>query len=300
MLLTLPLPPLYATTAAIVWLHILSKRVLGALVFVNPAQKFEGDAVDFATNPIHPVGSSLTVEWASDNDLKGPISLLLFQNNSPPKDAEHIFRNVSLPSKKGNWKWTVVTIQTLDHSHVFSFSLFFEGKQNPEAISREFNITVSGNGSVPQLPSSASTDYSSCDPTTSSTPTFIAASLTPETPSNSDSGLSGEQKLGVGLGLGLGIPLSAFLGACCFFMWRLLNRLEDGKEERQDHVTGGDSGVYISGDKYSRNGDDAMQSRQQQQPEAVRTGELPSTPLCEVETPPDDSECARDHRYSDN
>ncbi|KAK7973129.1 hypothetical protein PG988_007263 [Apiospora saccharicola] len=293
MLLTLLLSRLSAFTAAVAWLHIFSAGARGALVFVNPPQRFEGDAVDFATNSIHPVGSSLTVEWASDDDLKDPISLLLFQNNSPPEDAEHIFRNVSLPSKKGNWKWTVVTSQTLDHSHVFSFSLFFEGKQNPEAISREFNITVSGNGSAPQSPSSTSTDSRGGDSTTSSTATFTASSLPSATTSNSDSGLSGEQKLGVGLGLGLGIPLSAFLGACCFFMWRLLNRLEDGKEERQDHVTGGDSGVYISGDKYSRNGDDGMQSRQQQQSEAVRTGELPSTPLCEVETPPDDSEVQR-------
>lgn len=47
------------------WLQILltfSTRAFDALVFVNPAQKFGGDAVDVATNPVHLVGSNLTVE----------------------------------------------------------------------------------------------------------------------------------------------------------------------------------------------------------------------------------------------
>ncbi|KAK7917380.1 hypothetical protein PG985_010988 [Apiospora marii] len=281
-------------------LLIFSITALGELVFVNPAQKFEGDAVDFATNPVHPVGSSLTVEWASNTDLKEPISLLLFQNNSPPENAEHIFRNVSLPSlpsKKGSWKWTVVTNQTLDHSHVFSLSLFFEGKENPEAISREFNITASGNGSASQSPLSTSNDSINSSVATSSNPATSTASLsTSATPSNSDSGLSGEQKLGLSLGLGLGIPLSALLGICCFFLWRLLNRLKNDKEQRQDHVTGGDYGAYMSGDKYSRNGDDDIKTQQQHEQEATRTGELQSTPLCEVETPPNDSEVQRARR----
>ncbi|KAK8073504.1 hypothetical protein PG994_004403 [Apiospora phragmitis] len=206
-----------ALTAAVAWLYLYSAGALGALVFVNPAQKFEGDAVDFATNPVHPVSSNFKVEWTTDEVLQSPLSLLLFQNNSPPEDAEYIFLrnmhigNITFPNKKGIWQWTVVTNQTLDHSNVFSFSLFFEGNGNPR----------------PSAGSSTS-------------------------PARKD------------------------------------------KEQHRDYATtGGGSSAYISGDKYCQDRDGDVESQEQQK---QHTGELHPMPLCEVETPPDDSVMQRQGR----
>ncbi|KAK8876950.1 Very low-density lipoprotein receptor [Apiospora arundinis] len=282
-----------ALAAVALWIHLFLPGTLGALVFVNPVQKLTGEAVDFETNTIHPVGSSMTVEWTSDDVPKDPLSLLLFQNGSPPEDAEHIFRNVTFTNKKSHWPWTVVTNQTLDHSHAFSFSLFFEGKQNPEAISREFNITISNGTAQPPPPSTTTAKISSTPlDTSSSTIATATASSSPSTTgmpdsisSNGNGSLTVEQKMGLGVGLGVGIPLLALLGLCSF----LLYRQKKNREEQQTGVaTDAGSGVYLSEAKYSR--DDDMESQQQHGQVSHITGELAApTPLYEAETPPDDS-----------
>ncbi|KAK8024381.1 hypothetical protein PG993_012447 [Apiospora rasikravindrae] len=191
-----------------------------------------------------------------------PLSLLHFQNTRPAEDAEHVFQ-------RGSWQWTVFTNQTLDHSNVFGFILF-EGKQSSEAISREYNITASSNGSSqpqPPPPPAASTTAHDRDSTSSAGPSTTASTLTTATPSSSSSaggGLSEEQKLGLGIGLGVGIPLSALLGFGCLLLWGLLKR-QKNKEHQSFATSGGSSNVYSSGDKYSGYGHDDMESQQQHQ-----------------------------------
>ncbi|KAK8071220.1 hypothetical protein PG997_011423 [Apiospora hydei] len=250
-------------TVLLVWFHALA-GALGALVFVNPAPKFEGDAVDFATNPVHPVGSGFKVEWTSDDVPKAALSLLLFQNNSPAEDAEHVFRNVTFPNKKASWQWTVVTNQTLDHSNVFGFSLFFEGKQNPEAISREFNITASKQQWRRRQQCELRIYHVNLDD--DDTKQQQRSQRRTETRPRHRPGRRDPAVRTTGVRL---LPPMASREA---------------------------STVYSSGDKYGAYGHDNMENQQQPQQEMAPMGELQATPLCEVETPPDDSAVQRQRR----
>ncbi|KAK8040366.1 hypothetical protein PG991_000154 [Apiospora marii] len=230
------------------------------MTFVNPDQEIHGQAVDWGTNIIHPVGSKMTVQWTTNDVDRNGITLYIFQNGRPGAEAEHIFRNVSFFSQKNQWDWVVATSRTLDNGNVFALGLFYEGHKSPAAMARAFNITNPAGSSKPQPSSSISSQSSnSAGPASSTsqagpTSTTTPPSVSPNVPS--DSGLRDEQKIGLGVGIGVGIPFCALVGFCCFLLWRLSKR-QTNKEQHQDQaavVSDRGSGLYFAGNKQELDG----------------------------------------------
>ncbi|CAG8955898.1 hypothetical protein HYFRA_00008750 [Hymenoscyphus fraxineus] len=198
-----------------------------ATKFINPPA--EDDRKDSSFNAVYSKGATINIQWTAVDAI---LALTLFQlNKTDPQQfllgLEYIA--TSLAPNTTSFTWTVQTKKSLEESPIFYMNLFVQGETSGRANSHAFNISLPG-GVQPQSSSIRESPTSSlvtADATSTpssapmATPTPVLAPLStasptstnaPITATETEGGLSGIGKIGIGIGVSAAVVLGVTVG----------------------------------------------------------------------------------------